>query len=455
MQKATIFEFSSINPHFTEAYVAFEYTVHFEDSSSTQFVEKLQFHSPVSVPSEKTKAVEYALQAIHLILGISYYKLYCPKEIRIVGYSLGLEQAEFWNTVYTKGLGEFFYKNNIDFRGLVKFPTRGGEEGIGRSGGAEEKRSRGEEEKALILHGGGKDSIVSVEMMKSTQIPFHLFALNPTRIQEDVANVMQKEIKSIKRELDPKLSTLTEVYQGHIPISVIYAFTALLYGLLFDYTYIIASNEASSSYGSVEYLGMEVNHQWSKSLEFENLLREYVSTFISTEIEYFSLLRPYHEIEIAKKFAAYPKYFTHFSSSNHNFTILEGKEKRWDLEYSKGKVEFAYAILAAFLSKKNMDEIFEFEPFALESTLDKYKELLGTKGSKPLDCVGTPQETKVALLMAHEKGEYVGTPVMNYFEQVVLPTMTDIESMKKEVFKYGNSSNIPQQFSNLPVGRQV
>src|SRR3989344_4870663 len=195
MQKATIFEFSSINPHFTEAYVAFEYTVHFEDSSSTQFVEKLQFHSPVSVPSEKTKAVEYALQAIHLILGISYYKLYCPKEIRIVGYSLGLEQAEFWNTVYTKGLGEFFYKNNIDFRGLVEFPS--GEAGTGMPA-AHPTGGKG----ALVLLGGGKDSIVTAQILKKHSSPFSFFALHPQSVHRTIAAAAGVPLLSFSRSLD-------------------------------------------------------------------------------------------------------------------------------------------------------------------------------------------------------------------------------------------------------------
>ncbi len=62
------------------------------------------------------------LESLHLVLGISYYKLFCPKNLVLENIKLSKAQAEFWNTVYTKGLGEFFYKNNIDFRDLIKFP---------------------------------------------------------------------------------------------------------------------------------------------------------------------------------------------------------------------------------------------------------------------------------------------------------------------------------------------
>src|SRR5690348_8992211 len=52
-----------------------------------------------------------SLDNLLLILGISYYKLFCPKNIELSQIKLSKEQADFWNAVYTKGLGEFFYKN--------------------------------------------------------------------------------------------------------------------------------------------------------------------------------------------------------------------------------------------------------------------------------------------------------------------------------------------------------
>ncbi len=441
MHKATIFEFTSIAPFWGEARVEFGYTIHFDDGSSTSFTEKLTLPSAISISNEKSESVERALQSLHLILGISYYKLHCPPEISIKEYELDKDQAEFWNTVYTKGLGEFFYRNQIDFRGLVKFPYADSpvspihQNDKGVDGG-----------RSLVLIGGGKDSVVSAEIVKKSGAPFDFFAINVTDLQKDVAAVIGKDIKTIQRFVDPKLLELgksADVYQGHIPISVVYAFISLLYAILFDYQYIITSNEHSSSYGSVDYLGMEINHQWSKGIEFENLFRKYTTS----GVVYFSLLRPLHEISIAKIFTNYPQYFTHFSSSNHNFKIdASGKKSRWDLEYSKGKVEFVYAILSAFLSKNDMDKIFEIEPYSLESTLDIYMELLGKKDIKPLDCVGTPEETTVALYLAYKKGEYAGTVVMNYFEKEILPGLTNIEELKKEVFSYGDDSNIPEDF---------
>ena len=66
--------------------------------------------------------MDRALFNLHLAIGIGYYKAYCPKKIEIKSGVLNKEQAKFWNKLYERGLGEFFYKNQIDFRNLIKFP---------------------------------------------------------------------------------------------------------------------------------------------------------------------------------------------------------------------------------------------------------------------------------------------------------------------------------------------
>ncbi|MDP2586080.1 MAG: hypothetical protein Q8P29_04335, partial [Candidatus Levybacteria bacterium] len=81
----------------------------FKGEKNADFTEKISF-PPVTnkIPQALVKSI---LNNLMLILGISYWKLYCPKEIIVESNFLTKEQAEFWNTIYTKGLGEFFYKN--------------------------------------------------------------------------------------------------------------------------------------------------------------------------------------------------------------------------------------------------------------------------------------------------------------------------------------------------------
>ena len=85
---------------------------------------------PQEIPTSISQGLlEKILHGLHLMLGISYYKMFCSKKI-IVPYLLTNEQADFWNTVYTKGLGEFFYRNQIDFHGLINFPYDNGYKNI-------------------------------------------------------------------------------------------------------------------------------------------------------------------------------------------------------------------------------------------------------------------------------------------------------------------------------------
>src|SRR5204862_4005846 len=107
-------------------------------------------------------------------------------------------------------------------------------------------------------------------------------------------------------------------YNGHVPFSTHMAFISLFTAMLYDYRYTIFANEESANYGSVTYLGREINHQWSKSLEFELLFQEYVKQFLTPDISYFSILRPFSEIAIAKRFVQYQQYFPVFSSCNTN-----------------------------------------------------------------------------------------------------------------------------------------
>ena len=74
------------------------------------------------------------------------------------------------------------------------------------------------------------------------------------------------------------------------------------------------SNESSANEPSV--VGTDINHQYSKSFEFENDFRNYEKEFLKTNIEYFSLLRPLTELQIAMLFSKHKKYHDIFRSCN-------------------------------------------------------------------------------------------------------------------------------------------
>lgn len=367
---------------------------------NVDFTEKIYF-SPVTANISEA-LLKSLLDNLMLILGISYWKLYCPKEIIIESNFLSKEQAEFWNIVYTKGLGEFFYKNKIDFRGLIKFPYSESD--------MQETVLFPRTNRILLGLGGGKDSIVSAEMLKSQNKPFDIFTVGTSQIQEDVARVINKKPIVVKRELDPKLFELNkqkDTYNGHIPISVIYAFLGLFAATIYDYNSVVVGNEKSANYGNVEYLGEMINHQWSKSEKFEKLFGEYVKKFITGDVSYSSNLRNMSELEVTGEFVNYPKYFKVFSSCNANFKISGALRQAQGIWCAKcAKCLFVFTLLATFISKEELIKIFGRNLFEDESLLPLFQELLGVKNIKPFECVGTPGEMRISISKIAERKEF-------------------------------------------------
>lgn len=373
------------------------------------FTEKITFDAArVDFERVPPKVLTAVLDILSIISGVSYWKLFCPKKIRLPHIKLSREQAEFWNTVYTKGLGEFFYKNKIDFRGLVTFP----------SSKVKVLRPQTLEKtgKALVLWGGGKDSIVSAELLKKDGKDFDLFSLNDYPIQRETAKAAGKELLVVKREIDPKLLELNkrpDVYNGHVPVSVVYSATTLVAALLYGYDSIVISCEKSANYGNVKYLGETINHQWSKSEEFEKMFRDYIKIYITPTVTYSSLLRQYSELQIAELFSKYPKYFSSFASCNKNFTITKPNVERWCGECAK--CAFVFAVLAAYLPKETLLNIFGKNLFNDPALLTLYRQLWGLEDTKPFDCVGTPEETLAALELASKTGAYKEDVIMKEY----------------------------------------
>jgi len=378
----------------------------FTGEKNIDFTEKISFPPVVTRPPEPI--LKSILDSLMLILGISYWKAYCPKEIIIESNSLNKEQAEFWDTVYIKGLGEFFYKNKIDFRGLIKFPFN--ENAVSAPTDFPRKN------RSLLGLGGGKDSIVVAEILKSQNKDFDLIT-GDSGIQQEVALAIGKKPLIVKRELDSKLFDVNKesgAYNGHVPVSVYYAFILLLAAVLFDYKYVLVGNEKSANYGNVEYLGEMINHQWSKSEEFEKLFNDYVDKFITPGVKYSSPFRNMTELQVVEKFAQYPQYFKVFSSCNKNFRINNPSNKKWCGECPK--CLFVFISLAAFLPKAEVLDIFGKNLFEDKNLIPLFEELVGVRNFKPFECVGTKEEVKEALEKILERGEFNETILMKHFK---------------------------------------
>jgi len=396
---------------------------------------------PKGVISEDVDAEPYERAPLnrHLIGGISSFKRFRPRHNGIHSGALTKEQAAFWTKVYEDGLGEFFFRNELDPNGRVHFPATAEETPeIVRSPDAVTR-------KPLVPIGGGKDSIVTIELLKDAGYPQTLLRVGEHPIINEMADVADIHLLNVKRALSPELFRLNEegALNGHVPISAYISFLAVAIAVLGGYSDVIFSNERSANEGNVDYRGKTINHQWSKSLEFASMVQEYLASHVTKDLGYFSLLRRYSELRIVEQFMDYPQYLELFTSCNRNWHLVAKKEMPtlWCGECPK--CAFAFALLAGYMPKDKIVPLFGKNLFEDEKLVPLYKELLGLEGFKPFECVGTPEEVKAAFLLIQKRGEFEGTPIMKLFTEKKAQAMLD------EAMESSDDHAIPKEFLTL------
>ncbi len=383
------------------------------NEKSILFKEKIIL--PNQISHQNSNLLTNVLNNLSLILGISYWKLFSPKTIEIKHFSLSKEQAKFWNIVYTKGLGEFFYQNQINYRKLVNFPF---------NKKAQIKLSKKKfTPRGLLGVGGGKDSIVAIEELKKKKINFHLFALYHSKKNQIIENVAKKSNHPrliVYRIIDQKLLDFNQKkigYNGHVPFSATLSFVQLLLAVLYDYQSLYTANEKSANEGNLIYLNEEINHQWSKSEEYEKLFNHYIHEFITPNINYQSIIRHLTENQIAEKFSHLSKYFFVFSSCNRNFKINHQSNKLWCSRCPK--CLFTYLILAPYLSKETLYQIFKKNLLNDKSLLPLFQQLLGKEGNKPFECVGTEKDVQKSLSLLLQNKDFKNDYLVKFFRNEI------------------------------------
>jgi len=411
---------------------------------------KIQFEEVVQLPrkgmSKKNvdpKLLDRALFNLHLIGGISYYKTCCPKDIVIKSGTLSRKQATFWNNVYENGLGEFFYCNNIDFKELIHFPF-------------EEKAEPAylpfspSQKEVLVPIGGGKDSLVTLELLKGSGHACKGLRIGKHPIITILAEKADISLLNAQRTLSPELFRLNKegALNGHVPVTAYVSWISILTGLLQGHSTIAMSNERSANIGSLMFKGKEINHQWSKGFVFEKAMQEYLKEFFTPDVRYFSLLRPLSELAIVKHFTRFPQYFPYFTSCNTNWKIAATKtERRWCGQCPKCTCMFA--LFSAFLPKKTVLEIFESNLYADPVLIPLFRKLLGSEGWKPFECIALPEEIQAAFILARERDEWNDTPVMKTFFTEELPHIQQTKEIVQHALQPTHEHAIPNEFSTV------
>ena len=375
--------------------------------------DKYSFHPVLIIPFKelfikdniRKEIIDNLLFHIGMIELLSYWKAACPPVIRIECGSLNEEQVKWWKKIYFYGLGEFFFLNSIDtdMDGFVNIESN---TGLDFSPFLIQLQ-----ESAIIPIGGGKDSIVTFELLskKEGNIPM---VLNPRPASS--GTVMKRgyyydSVFEIIRTIDPVLLEMNDLgfLNGHTPFSALLAFVSALAAIMTSRKYIALSNESSANESTVA--GSDINHQYSKSIGFEGDFRWYLNKYISPNVEYFSFLRPLNELQIARIFSGFKGYFNVFRSCN-----VGSKTDTWCGKCPK--CLFTYIILSPFIDADLLESIFGKNLLNDPDLWPVLNDLTGITPSKPFDCIGTVDEVNSALvhLIRKEKAEPLPELLIQY-----------------------------------------
>ncbi len=386
--------------------------------------------APFALDAALAQAVEQALRLLHLIAGVSYFKAAVPERIRIDGYEIDADTAALLESIYLNGLGEFAYRNALDLHGRIRFPHRDGVDAVAHAIGLREH--------ALVAIGGGKDSLVSIESLRSLGVEQTVTWIGGSQLIAACAAQTGLPTLNVGRALAPQLFDYNRqgAWNGHIPVTAVNSAILVLTALLKGVDQVVFSNERSASYGSMIVAGdgsttKEVNHQWSKGWAFESTFGDYVSRHVAADLQYYSLLRPLSELAVARQFAKSTRYDAHFSSCNRNFHILgERPVSRWCGVCPK--CHFVFLALAPFMPKPRLMGIFGRNLLDDPAQTAGFDALLEYQDHKPFECVGEGRESRAAMAALTSRAEWRGDALVERFAREIKPQL-DQDALRIEL----------------------
>lgn len=443
-----------------EQYPLFSYhAYHIEETSDQikfwfdfEIANLAQFHPTWTIDKDhlcyfdqNDEIIQKLIFSIGMVELSSYWKLTCSPLVEIHAAHLEPAQIDWWKKQYYWGLGEFFYTNRIDISidDFMHVKTLGNS--FAQTDGKLPLSG------CLVPVGGGKDSVVTLELLKTLAVRQKCYIMNSrgaTQATVDTAGFADHDVVKVKRTLDPAMLELNQqgFLNGHTPFSALVAFSSTLFAYMNQLQYVVLSNEDSANESTVE--GTNINHQYSKSFQFEEDFHQYEAEYIHSNVYYFSLLRGWSELQIAEAFARYTQYHPVFRSCN-----VGSKQDIWCCHCPK--CLFVYLILCPFLSTEAEIRIFNENLLEKEELLDTLEKLVGAQTEKPFECVGSRDEINTAICMKisqmQENRESLPLLFQHYMK---LPQYEQYRNRQNPYEAYFNEKNlIPDLF--LPLVKKV
>lgn len=395
---------------------------------------------PAEIPPQRRSAVTEALNLLHWVAGVSYWKAGCPTRIVFESMSPDAEQAAWLTDLYRCGLAEFAYCNGLDPAGFPAFPENAD---APRKAAAVSLKRR-----SLVPMGGGKDSLVAWSRLQKRGDRCRPVQVGSAPLIRRLGQQLSGDHLVIERRLDPALGALNArgAWNGHVPVTAINAAVLVLVALVLDYDRVVFANERSADEATLhDDQGRPVNHQFSKSLVFEQMLDQWIRRRIAADLRVFSLLRRDRELGVCREFASLEKWHGLFSSCNRNFHLDGPRTSRWCGQCPK--CHFVFLGLAPFMTPSALVRIFGRDLLDDAEQVDGFAALMGLDGRKPFECVGEAVEARSALAALQVQPDWAGHAVV----RALAPRLEglDLPSLE-QLCRPGGPHLIPSELLDAP-----
>lgn len=367
----------------------------------------------------------------YLVAGLSYYKTGAPRQVDLASIPVGERGRALLRGALHDGLGEFAYRNEISLDDTV----------ISGGSPASTYAPLLEANRVLTPFGGGIDSVVTVHEL-NPELEQALFIVSPSSGRFDpleaTAEVTGLPIIRARRTLDHQLLEDNDYFNGHVPVTTMVTLLAAVAALASERGGVVMSNEHSASSANLRWHGRDVNHQWSKSWQAEQLIADAVAERVGGEFTVASFLRDRSELWVAKKFANLDQYHHVFRSCNRAFAQAgERRAPTWCGVCDK--CLFIDLVLSPFMSRESLRDIFQSEPLANPALKDQLAALVGIGlDHKPFECVGDPSESALALTITSASEQWAD---VTHVRELALLASCDVEA--SEMFEPRGPSRVP------------
>lgn len=406
-----------------------------------------------------TSFVRFICVHIAVFEGFKYTSLF-PQYYDIYGFEefITPELLDLFIVIQRKVFAQHRFENsNPDYPGPV---FRYNKETIDISSRAVSLQSTNKFGEALVSCGGGKDSLLCMQLMNKSNISFSTIQYSHTIYGE--ANHQNKMIQTLSEACNSKHTHTLNNYETFMNEEILKdyqsiktlcnaetpngVFQCIPLCLQYGYKYLIVGHENSADDPNFMWKISEdriepVNHQWGKSLEAELLLFNYIQQYFSPDIHFFSILKPINDYLIMKSLQPYES----FLSLTHSCNIA----KPWCKKCPK--CAYVWTCFLAYFNENVIYDIFKENPFDKEELYETFLEMMGAKGHKPFECIGEIDETRLALYYCLQKG--LKGKVLNYFSGQYKDEISEqLSTLLSKYNQISSNHNLPPAISEAILG---